>query len=50
MNHFGLNVGTYDALMQRKAEIGSLKFTREYLCVPISTGTALFNPEFIAEM
>ena len=33
--------------MQRKAEIGSLKFTREYLCVPISTGTALFNPEFI---
>ena len=37
----------YDALMQRKAEIGSLKFTREYLCVPISTGTALFNPEFI---
>ena len=37
----------YDALMQRKAEIGSLKFTREYLCVPISTGTALLNPEFI---
>jgi hypothetical protein len=37
----------YDALMQRKAEIGSLKFTREYLCVPISTGTALFNPEYI---
>ena len=37
----------YDALMQRKAEIGSLKFTREYLCVPISTGTALFNPECI---
>tara|TARA_Y100001937_G_C7108912_1_gene326512 strand:+ start:152 stop:1345 length:1194 start_codon:yes stop_codon:yes gene_type:complete len=37
----------YDALMKRKAEIGSLKFTREYLCVPISTGTALFNPEFI---
>lgn len=36
-----------DALMQRKAEIGSLKFTREYLCVPISTGTALFNPDFI---
>ena len=39
----------YDALMQRKAEIGSLKFTREYLCVPISTGTALFNPEFVAK-
>ena len=37
----------YDALMQRKAEIGSLKFTREYLCVPISTGTALFNPEYV---
>tara|TARA_Y100000004_G_scaffold170043_1_gene204796 strand:- start:2876 stop:4312 length:1437 start_codon:yes stop_codon:yes gene_type:complete len=39
----------YDALMQRKAEIGSLKFTREYLCVPISTGTALFSPESIAQ-
>lgn len=37
----------YDALMQRKAEIGSLKFTREYLCVPISTGTSLFNVEFV---
>jgi len=37
----------FDALMQRKAEIGSLKFTREYLCVPISTGTALFNPELV---
>ena len=37
----------YDALMQRKAEIGSLKFTREYLCVPISTGTSLFNPDFV---
>ena len=37
----------YDALMQRKAEIGSLKFTREYLCVPISTGTALFNQDFV---
>ncbi len=34
-----------DALNQRKAEIGSLKFTREYLCVPVSTGTALFAPE-----
>ena len=39
----------FDALMQRKAEIGSLKFTREYLCVPISTGTALFNPEFVTK-
>ena len=37
----------YDALIQRKAEIGSLKFTREYMCVPISTGTSLFNPEFV---
>ncbi len=37
----------FDALMQRKAEIGSLKFTREYLCVPVSTGTSLFNPEFV---
>jgi len=33
--------------MDRKAEIGSLKFTREYMCVPISTGTSLFNPEYI---
>jgi hypothetical protein len=39
----------YESLMQRKAEIGSLKFTREYLCVPISTGTVLFNPECIEE-
>ncbi|QDP65190.1 MAG: putative terminase large subunit [Prokaryotic dsDNA virus sp.] len=37
----------YDALMQRKAEIGSLKFTREYLCIPISTGTSLFSPEHL---
>ncbi|UVF62580.1 terminase large subunit [Poseidoniales virus YSH_150918] len=37
----------YDALMERKAEIGSLKFTREYMCVPISTGTSLFNPEYL---
>jgi len=36
-----------EALKQRKAEIGSLKFTREYLCVPISTGTVLFNPDCI---
>ena len=40
---------TYEQLMQRKAEIGSLKFTREYLCVPISTGTALFNPEYVTK-
>jgi len=35
------------ALNKRKQEIGSLKFTREYLCVPISTGTMLFDPEHI---
>ena len=35
------------ALEKRKREIGSLKFTREYLCVPISTGTMLFSPEYI---
>ena len=39
----------YEALMQRKMEVGSLKFTREYMCIPISTGTSLFNPEHIAE-
>ena len=33
--------------MQRKQEVGSLKFTREYLCIPISTGTALFGQEHI---
>ena len=37
----------FDALMQRKAEIGSLKFTREYLCIPVSTGTALFGQEHL---
>ena len=37
----------YDSLMQRKAEVGSLKFTREYLCIPISTGTALFSQDHI---
>jgi hypothetical protein len=37
----------YDSLMQRKKEVGSLKFTREYLCIPISTGTALFAQEHI---
>ena len=39
----------YDALMQRKSEIGSLKFTREYLCIPVSTGTALFDQEYVAK-
>ena len=33
--------------MARKAEVGSLMFTREYMCVPISTGTSLFNPEYL---
>jgi len=33
--------------MARKSEIGTLKFTREYLCVPISTGMSLFNPEYL---
>jgi len=37
----------YDALMQRKSEVGSLKFTREYMVIPISTGTSLFNPEHL---
>jgi hypothetical protein len=37
----------YESLMQRKAEIGSLKFTREYLCIPVSTGTALFGHEHL---
>ena len=37
----------YEALIQRKAEIGSLKFTREYLCIPVSTGTALFGQEHL---
>ena len=37
----------YDSLMERKKEMGSLLFTREYMCVPISTGTSLFNPEYI---
>ena len=36
-----------EALEHRKMEIGSLKFTREYLCVPISTGTSLFAPEHL---
>tara|TARA_R100001079_G_C4432940_1_gene145023 strand:- start:71 stop:1312 length:1242 start_codon:yes stop_codon:yes gene_type:complete len=37
----------YEALMARKAEVGSLMFTREYMCVPISTGTSLFNVEHL---
>ena len=34
-------------LEERKVEIGSSKFTREYLCVPISTNTMLFAPDAI---
>jgi len=37
----------YDSLMRRKEEVGSMKFTREYLCIPISTGTSLFNHEHL---
>lgn len=37
----------YESLMERKKEMGSLLFTREYMCVPISTGTSLFNVEYI---
>ena len=33
--------------MDRKSEIGTIPFTREYLCVPMSTGTSLFNPEYL---
>ena len=36
-----------EKLEARKVEIGSMKFTREYLCVPISTNTMLFAPEHI---
>jgi len=37
----------YNSLMLRKGEIGTIAFTREYLCVPMSTGTSLFNPEYL---
>jgi hypothetical protein len=36
-----------EKLEARKMEIGSMKFTREYMCVPISTNTMLFDPEHI---
>lgn len=36
-----------DSLERRKREIGSSKFTREYLCIPISSNTMLFQKEFI---
>jgi hypothetical protein len=38
-----------EKLEARKMEIGSMKFTREYLCVPISTNTMLFDPSHINE-
>ena len=38
-----------EKLEARKMEIGSMKFTREYLCVPISTNTMLFAPAHINE-
>ena len=38
-----------EKLEARKMEIGSMKFTREYLCVPISTNTMLFDPAHINE-
>ena len=41
------NRWSLDKLEERKMEIGSMKFTREYLCVPISTNTMLFDPEHI---
>ena len=36
-----------DSLEKRRREIGSSKFTREYLCIPISSNTMLFGKEFI---
>ena len=38
-----------EKLEERKMEIGSMKFTREYLCIPISTNTMLFDPNHINE-
>jgi len=38
-----------EKLEARKMEIGSMKFTREYLCVPISTNTMLFDPQHIED-
>tara|TARA_R100001230_G_C5684772_1_gene193309 strand:- start:817 stop:2238 length:1422 start_codon:yes stop_codon:yes gene_type:complete len=36
-----------DSLERRRKEIGSSKFTREYLCIPISSNTMLFAKEHI---
>ena len=41
------NRWSLEMLEERKVEIGSSKFTREYLCVPISTNTMLFAPDAI---
>lgn len=40
-------VWTYDQLMEKKAEMGSLKFMREMMCVPVTTGASLFAPEHL---
>lgn len=37
------------ALATRKREIGSIKFTREFLCSPISDGASLF-PQYLFEL
>jgi len=36
-----------DSLDRRRREIGSSKFTREYLCIPISSNTMLFGKEHV---
>ena len=36
-----------DSLERRRNEIGSSKFTREYLCIPISSNTMLFGKEHV---
>ena len=47
--HLWGNRWDLEKLEARKMEIGSMKFTREYLCVPISTNTMLFDPSHINE-
>jgi hypothetical protein len=41
------NRWSLEMLEERKMEIGASKFTREYICVPISTNTMLFAPDAI---
>ena len=36
-----------ESLERRRNEIGSSKFTREYLCIPISSNTMLFGKEHV---